>query len=253
VSTQFISKIINQGNVSTLGPFYNSFQIATKGGGKGEITTIASTPSPMLELRGGYTDTATSVPYTFMSKNTYSVRACADKNTSFEGMINEEDENNNCSGWRNVVVRDGDEIDGYWTSSCGACDQDTCQQQCTWSCTNPQNGGKECPIKPADFTRACQEGPSCGGGGELNIIFTAMPTKIFKGGSSTLSWTSVSGARCEEVEGVGFDTGDSTPADGNDLVSPVTTTKYIISCTKGGVTETAEATVKVDTFIEREG
>ncbi len=143
-------------------------------------------------------------------------------------------------------------VDGYWKESCGECDQSSCRQQCSRICIPPKGGGADCPgkgLRPGNYSISCTEG-ICGGNGELNIKFSAAPTKIFKGKSTTLTWSS-SGDSCigstnnSEV----FDTGGSSS--GSVVVSPKVTTTYTVTCTdkeRGGITETKEVTIKVDTL-----
>jgi hypothetical protein len=104
VPINFTSMITNQGASGTGNTFYNSFQIATGINGGGTISDINSTPSPMPILAAGGHAMTTSNSYTFSSSGTKSVRACADKNTSRVGRITESNEDNNCSGWRNIII-----------------------------------------------------------------------------------------------------------------------------------------------------
>jgi hypothetical protein len=148
-------------------------------------------------------------------------------------------------------------VDGYWRENCGECDQTFCKQQCTRVCIPPRGGGEDCPgkgLRKENYSISCTLG-SCGGNGELNINFSAAPTKIFKGKSTTLTWSS-SGDSCigstnnAEV----FNTGGS--ASGSVIVTPKTTTTYTITCTdkeRGGISEVKEVMIRVDnlTIIER--
>jgi len=73
--------------------------------------------------------------------------------------------------------------------------------------------------------------------------FSASPTTITAGGSSTLSWTVNAGTGCSINNGVG-----SVGLTGNQSVSPTTTTTYTLSCNgqNGGTGDTAQATVTVN-------
>jgi hypothetical protein len=73
--------------------------------------------------------------------------------------------------------------------------------------------------------------------------FTASPSSIGPGGSSTLSWTSTGAARVAITPG----TFTSTSASGSTTVSPAATTTYKLTATNeaGGVVGTANATVNV--------
>ena len=105
-STTFSADVKNLGNTSTGKDFKNFFQIATGPNGTGGI--IDKTATTMEKLFAGGTKTAT-VNHTFTANGTYYVRACADKSSSVDtGVIDESNEDNNCSGvWEAVIVDDG--------------------------------------------------------------------------------------------------------------------------------------------------
>jgi len=148
-------------------------------------------------------------------------------------------------------------VDGYWKESCGECNQTSCKQQCTRVCIPPKGGGADCPgkgLRPENYSISCTLG-ACGGNGELNINFSAAPTKIFKGKDTTLTWSS-SGDSCIGATNNGelFNTGGNSS--GSVKVSPKVTTTYKVTCTdkeRGGITEVKDVTIKVDTMtiIER--
>jgi hypothetical protein len=61
-----------------------------------------TTSIPILEAQTGNLAT---ISYTFTSTGTYSIRACADKNSSAnQGMIEESNEENNCGPWTTLTV-----------------------------------------------------------------------------------------------------------------------------------------------------
>ncbi|MYD92749.1 MAG: hypothetical protein F4Y02_03455, partial [Chloroflexi bacterium] len=99
-----------------------------------------------------------------------------------------------------------------------------------------------------------EEGSGCGGTSTVNDFtvigegaprcdsFTASPTDICNGGSSTLSW------RTSDADGVTIDqgVGPVTPvAGGSETVSPTTTTTYTLTATNTVGTATCTATVNV--------
>lgn len=73
--------------------------------------------------------------------------------------------------------------------------------------------------------------------------FTATPTTIFNGESSTLDWTSDAGVNCSIDQGVG-----NVATSGSQVVSPTSTLTYTLTCLGefGGSNDTATATVTVN-------
>ncbi len=110
-STTLSATIVNQGGAPTGSQnFYNFFQVATAPDGGGAITGLVANSLPPL-VEGSSDDISRS--YIFTSTGTSSVRACADKSSATDtGSVREgltatsTNENNNCSDWVNVVVRD---------------------------------------------------------------------------------------------------------------------------------------------------
>ena len=70
--------------------------------------------------------------------------------------------------------------------------------------------------------------------------FTAAPATITAGQSATLSWTTTN------ADSVSIDGGASLPADGSSMVSPVTTTAYVLTATGPGGSVTASVTITVN-------
>ncbi len=103
VAQTFSSTILNSGTASTGASFYNAFQIADDVSGVDPRSPESSSSMSALAVNG--TGVA-SASHTFDTARTYSVRFCADSNTSFVGTITESNENNNCSAWTDVVVSD---------------------------------------------------------------------------------------------------------------------------------------------------
>ncbi|MBP6884015.1 MAG: S8 family serine peptidase [Candidatus Pacebacteria bacterium] len=100
----FSATISNSGNASTGTSFSNFFQVATAANGGGVVSSLSVNSVATLAANGNAP--ANSSSYTFTTAGTYSVRVCADNNSSFAGTITESNENNNCSTWTNVVVSD---------------------------------------------------------------------------------------------------------------------------------------------------
>lgn len=177
--------------------------------------------------------------------------------------------------FRNACVINNNPINGGWTDwSCGSCSVDCGggTQLCTRSCTDPvpANGGDDC-VGPSETTQTCntqacivedncdngavnypdcdlcpdgsvplpgQECPDTIGGG--GVTLTAVPSWVFKGRPSTLTWESWPGAACNINPG-NISVGDS----GNTSVSPISTTTYTAVCTDGTDSGSAQTTVRV--------
>lgn len=141
----FSSSVTNRGNVSPSIFFFNSFQLATGPDGAGPVfpliastaPTNANTPIPGQALP------FTSVPYTFTGPaGTYSVRACADNNTSMVGRITETREDNNCSGpWTNIIVNAAPVMSGTLTASDCTLVSGSCVTNLVWTTTNAEATG----------------------------------------------------------------------------------------------------------------
>jgi len=91
--------------------------------------------------------------------------------------------------------------------------------------------------------------PACNSGGNLlNINFTANPSKIFKGRSSILTWSSNADS-CTAVETDLFGEFNTEGLKGgSDSVTPQKTTTYKISCTRDNITEFKQATITVSSI-----
>ena len=93
----------------------------------------------------------------------------------------------------------------------------------------------------ATFTFSSQ----CSGGGTNpppSITFSANPTSITTGGSSTLSWTISNATTASIDQGIG----SVSSVSGNRTVSPIATTVYTLTASGPGGTSTAQATVTVN-------
>ncbi len=76
--------------------------------------------------------------------------------------------------------------------------------------------------------------------------FTANPTTITAGQSSTLSWTTTNATSVTVTDGNGTTVYSGTAVDGSTTVSPTATTTYTLTATGDGGTATASVTVTVN-------
>jgi hypothetical protein len=225
VATMFFADVKNQGADPTGIGFTNLFQTAIGISNLQEPAGLLSYPvAGMQALSAGGTSTY-SKSLTFATVGTYYMRACADKNSANgTGVITESNEDNNCSSWRAVTVG------------------------------NVDNGNCSDEIRNGDET-GVDSGGRCGNIETFEIDFYPIPTKIFRGKSSKLIWSAPLAESCSAVSETGYgewSTGPTTPS-GEVLVFPTKTTKYKISCSKEGVSNTAWTLVTVNSIniIER--
>ncbi len=189
----FSATISNSGTAATPTSFPNFFQVASSTGGFGTIESLNATLMPALSAGGN--NTTFSPSYTFIAPGTYSVRACADNDPTFTGVVTESNENNNCGAWVDVTVT-SDPVDGGW-SQWGACSATMCGESGvqTRTCTNPApaNGGADCVGSP---TQSCQA-PACGEAPTGSLTPLDSPCEILSGNSSCdvhFDWTTINPA-----------------------------------------------------------
>ena len=113
-------------------------------------------------------------------------------------------------------------------------------------CANNATNYPACTLCSDGSTAASNPGGICpggsGDGGVLNLSFKATPTVIFKGRSSTLTWSS----EADSCTSSDFATGGvASNATTGVKVYPTSTKTYNITCTKDLVSESGTATVKV--------
>jgi len=158
----------------------------------------------------------------------------------------------NCGG--------GGSGDGYWSGcSWSACDPVTNTQICTETCILPEADSKSCDGGVNGIwtsqPQTCSDGGGSADGTLLGITFNASSLKIFKGRSSVLTWDS-NAESCSAITGNNLGQFSTNNASKNltpgVTVSPLKTTDYEISCTRGTVTETKSLTIKVDTISIKE-
>ncbi len=140
----FTGTVYNTGSAGTGTSFSNFWQRATASAGSGTITDLAA--STMSALAAGATANST-VSITFTSAGVYSVRVCTDKSSSGSaGTINESNEGDNCSPWRDVTVSGDSVINGTCDTVHYSCLAGTSVNNVsgstsyTWTC-NGINGG----------------------------------------------------------------------------------------------------------------
>lgn len=102
VAMNFNSTITNSSSYSTIEGFNSYVQFTDAANGGGTVTDGPWSAMPALSPGGS---ASLSIPFTPSAPGTYSIRACADKSSAGDaGTITESNENNNCSGWTNVVI-----------------------------------------------------------------------------------------------------------------------------------------------------
>jgi hypothetical protein len=246
-SRTYTSNITNLGNTGTGVKFPNVFRVSTIGEGDPNPTKYPTTPDALMPALDALSSDTASFSHSFNIEGNYYISACADKNTSMSGDITEVEEGNNCSGWATVQVIPIGNVSNNWTewSTCSLCDINGQNGTQTRSCLPPPpptgTGTNNCLPDINDNTTS-KTGCTClGVGGELITSFKATPSTIYKGKSSTLTWTTDPAVTI--CTGVGFDT--EGQLNGSKVVYPVINTPYKLRCNKGGPDETKDAKVKV--------
>lgn len=252
--TTFTATVRNIGTFATEGNgFYTLFQSATglDGSGNGvgvtdlavsKVPTLAAKPkssfwSSLLAavyLNGSIASSATAQikdNYTFTSPGTYYVRACADKSSASDaGIIDETNENNNCSSpWTSVIV----------TATCPTAGQicnsglNSCQMYNTGTYNN--DAGCTCSATTPDNSLCSGVTPA--------VVLKA-PQRIRMGQAATLSWSAQGVTSCT-LSGPLVQNGSNVNsitvnADAGNAIAATTTTSQLLqsqttfnlSCTK---------------------
>lgn len=157
VAQTYTSTISNIGNASTPKntSFTNLFQTSL------DAVTVLNeyTVSGMSNLSaGGSANTQKSI--SFSSAGTYFIRVCADKSSASDpdGVIDETNEDNNCSGsWNAVLVSNPvSTMSGTLTPASSFCSipqgQSSCNINFSWRVTNPEVVGGSAVTKPVNIT-----------------------------------------------------------------------------------------------------
>ena len=208
------STISNTGTGSTISSFTTLFQKANDAQGNGATDIGTATVGTLASNTSG---TAT-LSYTFPSQGTSYVRACADKaSANGTGTITESNENNNCGAWTAVTVASA--------------------YQCADGIDNDGDGKIDYPADPGCTSPTDtdeRDSASCSG-------FSANPTSILSGQSSTLSWSCQNATSCT---GTNFSTGGATS--GTQSVAPSSSTTYSLSCNGAGGNASVNVNVTVN-------
>jgi hypothetical protein len=120
---------------------------------------------------------------------------------------------------------------------------------------SPESYLWKCDGEPGGRTAFCSEDITIGDPGDITITsFIAKPERVLKGRSSTLTWTS-EGADlgCSGSQSNGTDFNTNNQENGSDMVNPIITTTYTLTCrssTSPEVTKTANVKVIVPVIIE---
>jgi hypothetical protein len=145
---------------------------------------------------------------------------------------------------------------GCSATECGTSGVRTIDTICTVAGTTKASVGCQAPACGGGGGGGCV-GANCGGGGDdgnpFNINFHANPSKIYKGNSTLLQWTS-SADYCYAVTGSGLGVWGGTKLNqiGQARVTPTATTKYEILCVKDGKGDIEYATVTVGGIVMEE-
>jgi hypothetical protein len=210
--------------------------------------------------------------FTPSEARTYYYRVCADEDDTWSGVINESNENNNCSGYGSIQVTPAP--DPTLTASCSVSPSSiTTGGSATWT-ASPSGGtgsytyswtgtdglsGSGVSVSKTYSSAGTKTGSvtvSSGSqsitqncGNSLTVVapapptatLTASPTSITYGGSSTLTWSSTNATSCT---GSGFSTSGATSG-AVSTGSLSTNTSYTVTCTGSGGSATDSATVVV--------
>ena len=212
-------------NVTTNIPVFNTEVIKNK--------DIGSFPSTQNGIVVSYPDTTFFLNHNTLTVAEKTLKATCELGTSWD-----------VASGKCIETIIGD-VDGVWGEStygsCGGCDVsgDNGTQTVNRSCIGPIGNGKQC-VGLSSYSQSC----SCKGGSGLISSFTASPEKIYKGRYTTLDWDS-NADNCSIVDGKGITLDTKNKKKGNIQISPLSTTNYNLTCSKGGVTETKQINVKV--------
>ena len=159
------------------------------------------------------------VNYKFTTPGDYSIKYCMDKefpDSTGIGMIEELDENNNCTSWFNFYIerQSADIINGGWTPWANQ-ECDSYMRRQTRSCTNPvpSNGGNDCSELDNDlgnteryvYDNTCPKTPINGGWSAWTPALTCGTGRITQTRTCTNPSPANGGNDCS-----GLDTGKSS-------------------------------------------
>jgi hypothetical protein len=146
-----------------------------------------------------------------------------------------------------------------WTvSGATSCTAFSSPQTATWTGGKSKTGGTESTgnlNKDTTFTLSCTDGASTSSASvtvqvttsPLTINFSASPSKIVAGGTSTLTWSvqNAVGTTCNASGGWN----GSKSFSGSESVKPTSTTQYLLECQGATGFQTKSVTVTVDGLV----
>ena len=272
VPQTFTSTISNNGTASTGGSFTNMFQTSTSSDGSSGVVDYPVSPAMSALAAGGSAGTSKSI--TFSGAGTIYVRACADKSSAadVDGVIDESDENNNCSmstPWKAVTVGSAPEPIPIVSISANPTNGtvNAVNPALTWSATNsptsctasgdwsgskPVSGanisqGVLTTIRTYTYTLVCSNAAGdsvpqsaiviVSGGG---AVLTASSTSIYSGDSITLTWS----CPVADTSALGTNFNTSGAAFGTISIMPAATTTFVLTCGPSGATAQVTVTVR---------
>ena len=255
----FSASVSNIGE-STATNFPNIFQIANDD----VSATIALIDAGTISSLGVGASQDISGAYTFSSAGTYTVRACANFNTSWGGSTPESNSTNNCGGWTTLTISGAVPVVTFWADPAEIDQSQTTRLKWTsasaTSCTSA--GGFDTGGATSN-TVGVQVGPlfettpyaiTCtGAGGSTNantvvIVeqpqadISASPLRVPKNSPSTVTW-SASGVKSCVVAGPGLSSSAKT---GSETVSIVSQSVFSITCQTNGNPVTDSVIVNVN-------
>ena len=151
-----------------------------------------------------------------------------------------------------TTINEGDSASLVWSTA----NATTCTASGGWSGSKTLSGNEEVsPVETTIYALSCE-----GAGGSIvkevtvtvneapapTLTFSALPLSIVMGASSTLQWDSANADTCSASAGW---SGTKT-LDGSEVVSPVVTTTYAITCSGTGGDITSSTTVTVQPAVE---
>ncbi|GEM_PF-1808847 len=226
--------------------FPNIFQIADSS----QTTTIARVNAGTVARLSARGSAALSGSYTFASPGTYSVRACANMNTSGNTSITESNTNNNCGAWQTLSISAPAAVPspGSCTLPWGGTINDGS------SVTAYQSSSVTSPASCVSQTRTCNNGnlsgsyqyQSCSVNNNSpapTASLTASPNPVAYNGRSTLTWSSSNATSCT----AGGPWSNQGTLSGSGLTNPLTSdTLFTFQCTgPGGTSPLQSVTVTV--------
>jgi len=152
VVTPLSVPITNSGTSNTSTTFHTIFQSAADVNGTSPGNPVAGSDIAGLNTSASKTATLSWTPST---AKTYYLRACADNNTSWGGLVTESDEGNNCGAWTAVTVSATIGVCSATHYSCSAGTSGSSvdgTSAYTWTCTGTDAIPRSCSEAKAALT-----------------------------------------------------------------------------------------------------